>query len=386
MDSEPKVISHEWRYAWNNSSDPAILRLRAWADSTASAWPWLIRSIPAGPGVVLAYGGEPRGQTYILPFLEQRRGRVARHERRRVNWAAMMNDTATWPDADILTVGCSRRRARAAPVRHTVLMPFQVTLVVPVDSDPSAVLGRISRKARQQHVREMRASARTLEIASSEADFDQFYDGMHQPTMSLRHGSRARSEPRESARICLFRQGVLFFLCESGQRVAGMLCRPERSTLVVRLAGVADGATAYRSGTFMSLYILILQWAADHGFASVDLSGCEPFLDKGTYQFKRKMHPEVRLPSNHLRDKRLLLRVCRDSREVRDFLVGNPVLAFAGDGGFQAVYFHDDVRPPRSDLPWQTPGVTSRRLVHLDLFLSGLPTVGAAAISDRDSS
>jgi Acetyltransferase (GNAT) domain len=379
-----RVIPHEWRYVWNNSSDSTIIRLRGWADSTASARPWLIRSVPAGPGVVLAYGGEPQGQTYILPFLEQARGPVARRERRRVTWSRMTG-TAAWPDADILMVGCSQRLAQAALAEHTLLMPFRVTLVVPVASGPAAVLGRISRKARQQHLRETRSLARTLEIADRKADFDQFYDGMHRPTMALRHGSRARSETKESARICLFRQGVLFFLRESGQRVAGMLCRNERSTLVVRLAGVADSASAYHTGTYMSLYILILQWAAGHGFASVDLSGCEPFLGKGTFQFKRKMHPEVQLPGNHFRNKRLLLRVCRDGRAVRDFLVGNPVLAYGGDGGFQAVYFHDDVRPPRSDLPWETPGVTSRRLVHLDMFLSGLPPADDARADGHDS-
>ncbi|MEK8146029.1 hypothetical protein NKH18_47120 [Streptomyces sp. M10(2022)] len=113
-----------------------------------------------------------------------------------------------------------------------------------------------------------------------------------------------------------------------------MLCRLEGRTLTLRLAGVdSGGAHAYSSGTYMAMYVLILQWAAEHGLTRVDLSGCEPFLSKGIFQFKRKIHPEVALPDNHFANKRLLLRVRRDSPEVRDFLTANPLLGFGQGSG-----------------------------------------------------
>jgi hypothetical protein len=153
-----------------------------------------------------------------------------------------------------------------------------------------------------------------------------------------------------------------------------MLCRLEGRTLVLRLVGVQGGAgEAYASGTNLALYVLILQWAARHGMERVSLSGCEPFLSKGIFQFKRKMHPEVSVPANHFLHKRLLLHVLADSPAVRDFLTANPVLALTRDARLEAVYFHDDSRQGRLDLRWSSPGVHSHRMVDLGQFLADLP-------------
>ncbi|WP_327381595.1 GNAT family N-acetyltransferase [Streptomyces sp. NBC_01207] len=367
------MIPPTWRYVWNNSADPRVVRAHTLADAALAARPRVTLSRPDGAGPALAYGGLPQGLTHVLPFLEQRRGTASQRIRRGTTWADLVDGRAA-PGADILAVGMLRDRVPARLPRHSLLLPFRVTLAVPVGPDPQDVIGRLSRKARQQHARELRSHRRTLEVAAGESDFAYFYDDMHRPTMVNRHGDAARSEDRDSALVCLFRRGVLFFLCESGRRVAGMLCRLEGRTLVVRLAGVARGdGEAYASGTYVAMYVLILQWAAEHGLTRVDLSGCEPFLSKGIFQFKRKMHPEVALPRNHFAGKRLMLRVRRDSPSVRDFLAANPVLAFRQDHGFEAVYFHDEGRPPRLDLRGNCPGVRGQRLVDLDDFLAGLP-------------
>jgi hypothetical protein len=195
---------------------------------------------------------------------------------------------------------------------------------------------------------------------------------MHQPTMRRRHGAATRTVSRAVAWHSLFHRGVLFFLRENGERVAGMLCRLEAGAVVLRLAGVRDGAElAYRSGTYLALYVGILEWATRNRLDRVDLSGAEPFLSKGILQFKRKLHPWVGCPATHFAGKRLWLGVRRDTPAVRDFLVANPVLMPAADG-LTALYFHDRARPPRLDLRWQTPGVTGHTRVDLDAFLAGI--------------
>jgi hypothetical protein len=356
------VIPANLRYAWHNSGSPWLVRAHVLADAAAALRPSV--TVSRGDDLVLAYGGVRHGLTHVLPFLEQRRGTPSRHTTRRTTWRELAAGTAA-PEADLLAVG--HQRDLPAP-RHALAMPFRIVLGVPVGPDPGEVPARLARKARQQHARELRSRARTLEVATGEADFHRFYDEMHRPTMANRHGD---------ALVCLFRRGKLFFLCESGQRVAGMLCRLEGRTLVLRLAGVAEGSEEpYKVGTYMALYVLILQWAAANGLDFVDLSGSEPFLSKGIFQFKRKMRPLVSLPGNHFRHKRLLLHVRRDRPAVRDFLVANPVLT----AGFEAVHFHDDDRPPRTDLRWETPGVTGQRLVHLDEFLAGLPAGDAVTV------
>ncbi|SEF24649.1 hypothetical protein SAMN05421837_102803 [Amycolatopsis pretoriensis] len=365
-----------WRYAWNNSADPRIVRAHSLVDAAVELRPAVVRSAGSPDAPVFAYGGLSRGVVHVLDFLEQRRGGVSARTERRSTWPELVHAEAV-PDTDILAVGLPVRRIPARLPARSVLAPLRITLSVPVGRDFETVLGRISRKARQQYARELVARERTLEVASSAVDFDHFYDGMHRPTMAVRHGAAARSESRRTAWACLFRRGVLFFLCESGRRTAGMLCRLDGRTLVIRLAGVEGGGSkAYESATYLALYIMIFRWAAGHGVTRVDLSGCEPFLSKGLFQFKRKMHPEVTLPANHFGEQRLLLRVVRDRPAVRDFLVANPMLTMSSEDGFEAVYFHDEQRPARSDLRWECPGVTGKRLVHLDEFLAGRSAVG----------
>ncbi|MGA4844132.1 GNAT family N-acetyltransferase [Streptomyces sp. G45] len=371
--------AEEWRYRWHNSTDPRLVRLHHAVDTCAALRPEVTVSHPEGAdagALTLAYAGIGAGLDHVLPFLEERRGPTARRESRRTTWADLAARGV--PEADLLAVGCPAGRTFRPPAAQpTVVAPFRVGLVVPLDTAP--VTSRLSRKARQQYQREQRALDRDLEVATAHADFTYFYDRMHRPTMSRRHGAATRSVPRAAAWHSLFRHGVLFFLREHGERVAGMLCRLEPDTLVLRLAGVLDGSEdRYRSGTYVALYVAILEWAQRAGLARVDLSGAEPFLSKGIVQFKRKLHPHIAPPANHFTGKRLWLCVRRDTPAVRDFLVANPVLALERDG-LRATYFHDRERPPRTALQWRTGGVLGATEVDLDVFLKGLPCAESRA-------
>ena len=364
----------EARYRWHNSTDPRIGRWHRRVDRLVCARPRVTVSYPADGGPTLAYAGLDDGLYHTLPFLEQRRGPTSHRESRRGAWAAL-----DAPAADILAVGHLASQAVPAAGMASIELPFRVNLVVRPGEDPAAIPSRLSRKARQQYLREQGARCRSLEVATSEADFAYFYHHMHVPTMRRRHGAATRSVPVATARGSMFRRGVLFFLREHGDRVAGMLCRREPDTLVLRLAGVRDGAPdAYRSGTYLALYVSILDWAVRGGVAAVDLSGSEPFLSKGIFQFKRKLHPEVRWPATHFAGKRLRLCVRRDTPAVRDFLVANPMLV-AVEGGFEGLYFHDRIRPPRLDLRWRTGGVLDYRTADLDWFLGGVPCAASSA-------
>ncbi|MER5300787.1 GNAT family N-acetyltransferase [Streptomyces lasiicapitis] len=371
-------LVEEWRYRWHNSADPRLVGAHHAVDRLTALRPGVTVSHPQDGGVTLAYAGLGAGLDHVLPFLEQQRGPTARREHQRTTWARLAARGV--PEADLLAVGCPPGRAFRPPGRQpTVVAPFRVGLVVPLEHGGTAIASRLSRKARQQYQREQRSLDRTLEVAATQEDFTFFYDRMHRPTMDRRHGAATRSVPKKTAWHSLFRHGVLFFLREKGERVAGMLCRLERDALVLRLAGVLDGAESrYRSGTYVALYVSILEWAEREGLARVDLSGAEPFLSKGIVQFKRKLHPHVAPPATHFAGKRLWLCVRRDTPAVRDFLVANPVLAETR-GGLLATYFHDPYRPPRTGLRWETGGVVDATEVDLDVFLKGLPCAESRA-------
>ncbi|MFF3751420.1 hypothetical protein ACFYYH_13325 [Streptomyces sp. NPDC002018] len=361
------------RFAWDGSDSRALSTARHLVDTvTATRLAWQV--FHAGP-LRIAYGGYRAGHSHVLPFLQ---------ERARAAGLATGSLTAEpagrrAPEADILAVGCSDRRALALPPAGAIIAPFRVHLVLPLAAagQPQPVV--VSRKERQRFAREHIRRGWALEATRSSADFGYFYRRMHLPTMARRHGDAARSVGPRAAHDTILAQGMLFFVTEHGERRAGMLCRLDRTrrTLTLRLAGVLDGAAEhYRSGVFMATYLLIARWATDQGIERMDLSGSEPFLSKGILQFKRKLHPRVELPPNHFANKRLWLGVRRDSPAVRELLTANPVLALGRPGRFEAVYFHDARRPPRTDLRWEGLGISAARHVDLDGFLAGLPKDG----------
>ncbi|MEV0981881.1 hypothetical protein [Streptomyces sp. NPDC049915] len=372
------------RYAWTNSEHPGLTRLRLWWDGDLPRrFPQVVSELPGHP-LVLGYAGIDDGLRHVLPFLEERRGGNAAAIRRwhsSVGWDRLERGAGP-ADCDLLAVGTTARRAARLPDDRSLLLPFRLHLVVPVVADATEMRRRISRKERQRTERQFRLRDWSVETSMSDADFDHFYDAIHLPTMRLRHGASTRSMDKDMARACLLRRGMLLFLREGDRRVAGMLCRygPAPDTLTLRLAGVLDGAQEhYAHGALAALYPALIDWASRHGVRRLDLSGCEPFVSKGIFQFKRKFHPRVELPRTHFRDKRLWLSVRRDTPAVRNFLVANPVLAEdpAAPGRWQALYFHDAERPPRRSLPWQCPNVTAARDIDLDVFLHGARPVGA---------
>ncbi|MFF7073948.1 hypothetical protein [Streptomyces pseudovenezuelae] len=357
-------------YRWRNGDGRVVLGAHHAVDALRGTRPTSLVSCTADGELTIGCQGPAGSVGLTLPFLEERREPHAGPPVQRTTGAA---GHAGSPD--LLVVACTAARARRLPSRHALLMPLRLSLQVPV-SGGAEPLARVSAKDRTHYRRQRTRRTWTLEHSTSADDFDFFYDRMHLPTMIHRHGSAARSEPRRSAYSCIFRKGALLFLHDSGTRVAGMLCKwePARRKLVIRLAGVLDGDTSlYRSGVSMALYIEVLDWAARHGADIVDLGGCEPFLSKGTFQFKRKIHPEVSLPGNHWGGQRIWLRVRRDSERLRDFLVCNPPVAVDGRGLLRPVYFHDHDRPPRTELRWQTPGLAEPRFVDLDEFLADTP-------------
>ncbi|MBB5119414.1 hypothetical protein AF335_20640 [Streptomyces eurocidicus] len=339
------------RYAWDTAPRLAGVRVR-WDGAVHAR---LTACSPPHSPVRLCYEGLGDGSRHVLPFLRQR--------------GVETRETRPGAPVDVRLSGLPARRV-PPPGPATLVLPFRVRLVVPVGDGPEALRARISARERRTFRARRAARGWTWETCADPRAFDHFYQRMHLPTMRRRHGDATRGLPAGLAYECLFRRGILFFLVEDGTRVAGVLCALTRPrVLTMRLLGVLGGAERhYADGAVRALTHFALEWAEAHGFSHVDLSGCEPFLSKGIFQFKQRFHPECRLPDDHFGGKRLVLRVLRDTPAVRDLLVANPVLA-CGDDGLEALYPHDADRPPRTELAWRCPGVRRARHLPLDTFL-----------------
>ncbi len=360
-------------YAWRHLENPLVNTVRAWAeDRSANTTLWVCRT--AG-GLTLAYAGVGDGLTYLTAFLQDRAlslpgatGPATTHVLRVARPQVLT--ACERLGADLVLVGGSPATVARLPRERSFVLPFRVHQVVRTD-DGQGWRGRVSASERRQHQRNVRRYGYRLEVSRSAADFAYFYDRMHAPTMRERHGGSARSMDRDTAYHSLFRPGgLLFFVHDGHQRVAGALAAVDRDRrrLTGRLIGVLDGEDQHRrQGALAAVYHLQLQWAAAKGIDCVDLSGSEPFLSKGTWQFKRKLGAAVVPPPDLHRERRLWLHVAHDTPQVRDFLHRNPLLAVHDPHTFEALYFHDEARPPLTDsLAATCPGLTGIRLVDLD--------------------
>ncbi|MBL0385653.1 hypothetical protein JJB07_03230 [Tumebacillus sp. ITR2] len=178
-------------------------------------------------------------------------------------------------------------------------------------------------------------------VTHEDEDFHQFYETMHKPTMNSRYGEFARSVSQLD---------------------------PSKNWLNARLIGVRNGDDLYRTnGAQNFVYHAILHWASNVGNIDVvDFQGCEPFLTKGTFQYKKRFATEAILPPNHFHDKRLLVQANVHSPAVRQYLIENPMLVIDDEDNLGAGYFFDEQNKPRLDLPYQCPGIGYHVLLDLD--------------------
>ncbi|WP_280853733.1 MULTISPECIES: GNAT family N-acetyltransferase [unclassified Streptomyces] len=380
-------VPARFAYWWGNATTPlARLSRRAHDTLPGARVGWDSRSDAGGP--TLSYGGVSDGLVHALAPMELWRHQsatgtegpgvsdVERHGGRRVDplkWARGSDR------GDLLLLGLYADEIPRLDLGRHVVAPLRVHYLVDLGSTPEENMRCFGKKDRENLRRGLRRHGWQLEQASTAADFDLFFDSMHVPTMARRHHGWVRSERRAVAEHALFRRGMLFFLCRSGERVAGVLCKLDGDTLVLRLAGVRDGDPQYyRAGAQMMLYHLVLEWAVTQGIEHAELSGSRPFVSEGLFAFKRRFRPRIVVPDNHFRDKRLVLVPRRDTPQVRDFLRDHPVIAVGERGGLDVLFPYDSRRPPRTDLTWACPGLVQAREMCLDELLADLPSAGAS--------
>lgn len=362
------------RYQWTAGSGPWASARTAWAGAPGRNYAHTVITGAQRP-FSLSYQGFPEGLTYVLPHVREQQAALCEGSDRRdeepVRWSSIARE-ARAPRSDVLVVGCSRERALALPQDRALALPFRVHAWLELAAGEGDRFRGVSPNERRQFAKLRRTHQWTCEEGTGVDDLRFFYERMHLPTMTARHGAETRSTDWAVARRALFRHGVLLYVTEHGKRVAGVLCRHEDggTTLRMRLLGVLDGnETHYRSGAVKAVYYLTMEWAARHGVRQIDLSGADPFPGRGVFQFKRRLRPTVRHPQDHHRDRRVYLRIGRDTPAVRDFLVATPMYTVDAAGRIVATHFHDADRPPRHDIRADCPGVHESRTLDLDTFL-----------------
>ncbi|WP_433738654.1 hypothetical protein [Pseudomonas putida] len=231
------------------------------------------------------------------------------------------------------------------------------------------VLGELSHRESKRRTQSIKQGF-NFDVSTKDEDFFSFYRSMHVPTMNARYGAFARSVQEQSAYQDLFKQGVLFRVHLNKEWIAGSVSQIDWAarTLNARLIGVKDGGALYReNGAQNFVYHAILEWASNQSsIDSVDFQGCEPFLSKGTFQYKKRFGAQAIVPANPFGLMRILIRVPTLSAAARQFLINNPFIGLDSDRQLQAQYFYDSDHEIRLDIPFASKGIYSQVSHNLD--------------------
>jgi hypothetical protein len=133
------------------------------------------------------------------------------------------------------------------------------------------------------------------------------------------------------------------------------------------VSSVADFEFDHCSDAFEPAMKLPPLDARMQSFLSVaDFQGCEPFLSKGTFQYKKRFGARAVIPDNAFGQWRLLIRTPTLCPSTRQFLVNNPLIGLDAEGQLQAQYFFDANHEIRSDIPFASKGIHSQVSHNLD--------------------
>lgn len=314
----------------------------------------------AGVRASLAYAGVAQGLVYIAPFTAQCFFESPSiREEGELEWTQLEKFLEA-NRSELNLIMATADWVQAVRGRQDIVGLSRVHQTVDVSVGWAQVLERLSQREQKRRAEALRQGF-SFDVSRQDADFFQFYRRMHVPTMQHRYASAARSVQEQSAYEELFRKGMLFRVHSGDEWVAGSVSHLDQAarTLNARLIGVKDGAEVFRrNGAQNFVYHAILEWASSQpDIDHVDFQGCEPFLSKGTFQYKKRFGSRVVIPDNAFRHWRVLIRAPSLCASVRSFLVNNPLLGLDDEGQIVAQYFRDAERGVRADIPFASRGI-----------------------------
>ncbi|QOY35111.1 hypothetical protein AWH56_020785 [Anaerobacillus isosaccharinicus] len=323
-----------------------------------------------GEEISFSYCGIQDGLTYIQPFIQNQLldSNITVKRRYIIQTFELTTYLAENKD-DLIVISTNKEQVYKHFPEDCFIMPFRIHQIVDTSKGIEKVLSSMSKREVKRHSKQKEKYKLDFYTTNEDKHFFDFYNRMHKPTMKSRYDGLARSVEINKAYEEIFKKGLLFIITENGVPVSGSVSQidEENKVLNARLIGVLNGDDRYRYiGAQNHVYHSILEWACrDHRIDQVDFQGCEPFLTKGTFQYKKRFATEAILPPNHLNDKRLLVKANFNKQGIKDFLFNNPVMLVDKDDKLGVGYFYD-VREPRLDIPYHSPGFLFERMIRME--------------------
>ena len=138
------------------------------------------------------------------------------------------------------------------------------------------------------NMRKLKRQGFSIEQATSNGDWDEFYATMVTPQALARHGASAWIPSRQLMGK-FSRAGTLHLITRNGERIAGICTVPRGDTLWLAISGVRHGDhTLLKQGAGFAAFALTIEWARSQGYRCIDAGRTGPFIKDGLQQFKRR--------------------------------------------------------------------------------------------------
>lgn len=174
--------------------------------------------------------------------------------------------------------------------------------------------------------RRIKKSGLEAEDSSMLDSFEDFYRNMYEPFVVRRHDAAAIvkeygvMKKRFSENDC-----EILFVRKDGQRVAGNIIEYSKDGAELLILGVLNGNADYmKMGATDAVYYFSILRAKERGCKSINLGHCRPFLNDGSFRYKRELGgqagtPPARIPCS-------VMRVLKRTPGFLNFMRHNPFL------------------------------------------------------------
>ncbi|MBL4819965.1 MAG: hypothetical protein JKY98_03100 [Gammaproteobacteria bacterium] len=193
------------------------------------------------------------------------------------------------------------------------------------------------KKDYREQIRKIRKAGFDFEVTRSRAQFEDFYENMYVPQVSLSHGDSSQLTSMESL-AKVFDKLELLVVKMGEQAVAGELISYEDSTPKLRAVGVRDrNPELLKKGALAACYSFALQYLEQQGFSDVNVGDSRGFINDGVLTYKRKWGQSIVEPRSII----LLMKVMQNTPNARELLRNLPIICENG-GALASMVFSDE--------------------------------------------
>jgi len=187
----------------------------------------------------------------------------------------------------------------------------------------------------------------TYEVSYDPRKLALFYHEMYIPYINRRFSNLSYVHDYSFLKR-LLKTGVLFFVKNQDEYVAGHFLIFYDSILWAKWLGIKDGSKEYmKKAVIGAMNYYTIQWAVDNKFKKIDFGLCRAFLSDGLFRYKRKWG--MIMDKNNMNTRFSGFKVCNLSEGVRNFLKRNAFI-FCRNGELEGLVCFDEESGSRKDL------------------------------------